>query len=559
MDTASDRRPRPPASTTGPTRRTTATGSSSVEGRVATLALDIAEDARHPPRLQAQAQQLRPRRRHRAARRAQPHPLRAPRGAHGDRHQRQGPHLLLGRQHLHARRLEPRLEGELLQVHQRDAQRHRGLLDALGPEVPRRGQRRLRRRRLRAGAGLRRDHPGRRPLVLGLAARGAAARRAARHRRPDPRDRQAPRAPRPRRHLLHQRRRRARPARGGLAPGRRHRQAGAVRRPSCRSAPPSSPSSSDRPAGAQGRRADAARARGSRPTASLRARRRRDRPRKRTATFTVKAPTGAQPADIAGDRSRRRRLVAAGDGAPARRRDPLDAHQRARHRHLAAQDRGRRRRPCSPPTRRCSRTRTTGSCARRIGLLRRTLRAPRRLVAQPVRADRAGLVLRRHAAELALAADRTYMLALPDDARARPEAQLERTQLRPLPDGHRPVAAWRAASTRKRRRSTPPAPPSARPLDADAALALGLVTAAPDDIDWDDEIRIAHRGARRDVARRAHRPGSQPALRRQGEHGHAHLRPPHRLAELDLPAARTRSATRARSRSTARARRPAST
>ena len=36
-----------------------------------------------------------------------------------------------------------------------------------------------------------------------------------------------------------------------------------------------------------------------------------------------------------------------------------------------------------------------------------------------------------------------------------------------------------------------------QPLDADAALALGLVTAAPDDIDWDDEIRIAHRGARR--------------------------------------------------------------
>ena len=30
-----------------------------------------------------------------------------------------------------------------------------------------------------------------------------------------------------------------------------------------------------------------------------------------------------------------------------------------------------------------------------------------------------------------------------------------------------------------------------RPLDADAALQLGLVTAAPDDIDWDDEIRIA--------------------------------------------------------------------
>jgi len=28
-------------------------------------------------------------------------------------------------------------------------------------------------------------------------------------------------------------------------------------------------------------------------------------------------------------------------------------------------------------------------------------------------------------------------------------------------------------------------------LDADAAFALGLVTAAPDDIDWADEVRIA--------------------------------------------------------------------
>ncbi|MGA1208000.1 MAG: benzoyl-CoA-dihydrodiol lyase, partial [Litorivicinaceae bacterium] len=28
-------------------------------------------------------------------------------------------------------------------------------------------------------------------------------------------------------------------------------------------------------------------------------------------------------------------------------------------------------------------------------------------------------------------------------------------------------------------------------LDADAALALGLITSNPDDIDWDDEVRIA--------------------------------------------------------------------
>jgi benzoyl-CoA-dihydrodiol lyase len=30
-----------------------------------------------------------------------------------------------------------------------------------------------------------------------------------------------------------------------------------------------------------------------------------------------------------------------------------------------------------------------------------------------------------------------------------------------------------------------------KPLDANQALALGLVTSAPDDIDWSDEIRIA--------------------------------------------------------------------
>jgi benzoyl-CoA-dihydrodiol lyase len=29
------------------------------------------------------------------------------------------------------------------------------------------------------------------------------------------------------------------------------------------------------------------------------------------------------------------------------------------------------------------------------------------------------------------------------------------------------------------------------PLDGDAAFALGLVTSAPDDIDWADEVRIA--------------------------------------------------------------------
>ena len=60
-----------------------------------------------------------------------------------------------------------------------------------GPQVPRRGERHRGRRRLRARARLRRDPHGRRSLVHREPARGAAARRAARHRRADARDRQA--------------------------------------------------------------------------------------------------------------------------------------------------------------------------------------------------------------------------------------------------------------------------------------------------------------------------------------------------------------------------------
>lgn len=93
-------------------------------------------------------------------------------------------------------------------------------------------------------------------------------------------------------------------------------------------------------------------------------------------------------------------------------------------------------------------------------------------------------------AELAFAADRTYMLALPDDAERAPHLTLNEFNFGLLPmvnDQSRlqrrfyeeatPMEAARAAV--------------GKPLDADAALALGLVTAAPDDIDWDDEIRIA--------------------------------------------------------------------
>ena len=121
------------------------------------------------------------------------------------------------------------------------------------------------------------------------------------------------------------------------------------------------------------------------------------------------------------------------------------------------------------------------------------LRAARRLVAHAVRADRAGLVLRRHARSSSRSPPTAPTCSrCPTTPRARRSSQLDALNFGALPDGQRPVAPGApllrrggAAATRAARRA------SARPLDADDALALGLVTAAPDDIDWDDEIRIA--------------------------------------------------------------------
>jgi benzoyl-CoA-dihydrodiol lyase len=93
-------------------------------------------------------------------------------------------------------------------------------------------------------------------------------------------------------------------------------------------------------------------------------------------------------------------------------------------------------------------------------------------------------------AELAFAADRAYMLALPDDESRAPKVTLSQQNV-----GAYPMAN---GEYRLQRRFYGEAEPLhaaqdaiGRALDADAALALGLVTAAPDDIDWPDETRIA--------------------------------------------------------------------
>ena len=92
-------------------------------------------------------------------------------------------------------------------------------------------------------------------------------------------------------------------------------------------------------------------------------------------------------------------------------------------------------------------------------------------------------------AELAFCADRTYMLALPDDADKAPTLQLNEFNF-----GFYPMVNDQSRLARRFYEEVP-AMEAARgaigkALDADAALALGLVTAAPDDIDWEDEIRM---------------------------------------------------------------------
>ena len=92
--------------------------------------------------------------------------------------------------------------------------------------------------------------------------------------------------------------------------------------------------------------------------------------------------------------------------------------------------------------------------------------------------------------ELALACDRVYHLALPDD-----EARAPKITVGEVNFGLFPMITEQSRLQR-RYYNEQPALDAVRakvgqPLDADAAFALGLATSNPDDIDWDDELRIA--------------------------------------------------------------------
>lgn len=210
---------------------------------------------------------------------------------------------------------------------------------------------------------------------------------------------------------------------------------------------------------------------------------------RRVATWTVKAPSGAQPTDVAGIEAAgsawyplvlARELEDAilsmrtneleigtwliktqGDAAAVQ---AMDATLLAHQNHWFVRE--------------------------TIGLLRRTLSrldvSSRSLFAL----IEAGSCFAGTFLELALACDRSYHLALPDDETAAPKITVGEVNF-----GLYPMATDQ--SRLERRFYGEAAPMDAvraaigQPLDADAAFALGLVTSSPDDIDWADETRIA--------------------------------------------------------------------
>ncbi len=210
---------------------------------------------------------------------------------------------------------------------------------------------------------------------------------------------------------------------------------------------------------------------------------------KRTATFTVKAPTGAQPSDVAG-------IEAAGAAwyplQMGRELEDAILHMRTNELDIGTWL-----------------IKTSGDAAavlamdavllanknhwlvrETIGLLRRTfsrLDVSSRSLFALIDSGTcfAGTLL-----ELALACDRSYMLALPDDEAAAPKIAVSEANfsLYPMVTGQSRLGRrfYDEAPALEAVRAT-----LGKSLDADAAFAVGLVTSNPDDIDWADEIRIA--------------------------------------------------------------------
>ena len=210
---------------------------------------------------------------------------------------------------------------------------------------------------------------------------------------------------------------------------------------------------------------------------------------KRIATFTVKAPTSAQPTDIAG-------MQAQGDQwyplAMARELEDAILNMRTNELDIGLW-----------------KVQTLGDAAavqamdqflmahkdhwlvnETIGLLRRTFSrldvSSRSLFALIEEGSCfVGTFL-----ELALACDRSYQLTLPDTPENAPHIGVSEVNF-----GLYPMATGQSRLARRFYNETPALEAvrarAGQLLDGEAAMSLGLVTSAPDDIDWADETRIA--------------------------------------------------------------------
>jgi len=210
---------------------------------------------------------------------------------------------------------------------------------------------------------------------------------------------------------------------------------------------------------------------------------------KRTATFTVKSPTGAQPTDIAGIEK------AGADWFPlAMARELEDAILQMRTNEL---DIG------------VWLIKTEGDAAAVLAsdavlmahqshwLVRETIGLMRRTFSRLDVSSRSLFALIEPGScfagsflELALACDRSYMLALPDDEAKAPTITVGESNF-----GLFPMVTEQSRLGRRFYDEQPALDAvrakAGQPLDADAAFAVGLVTSNPDDIDWTDEVRIA--------------------------------------------------------------------
>ncbi|HMN66457.1 MAG: 2,3-epoxybenzoyl-CoA dihydrolase [Burkholderiaceae bacterium] len=210
---------------------------------------------------------------------------------------------------------------------------------------------------------------------------------------------------------------------------------------------------------------------------------------RRTATFVVKGPSGAQPTGIDG-------IVAAGAGwwplQMARELDDAILSMRTNELDLGVWL-----------------MKTEGDLAavqavdatllehrkhwfvrEVIGMLRRTLARLDVSARTMFALIEPGSCFAGTLAEIAFAADRSYMLVLPDEP-----AKAPRIALTGMNFGTYPMVNGQSRLARRFYEEEAPLAAAreqvGKPLGGEEAERLGLVTAAPDDIDWADEIRIA--------------------------------------------------------------------